>query len=44
MKIDRIRIGKIKHETNTNKKKVKTQKNYKNGMETNETRKGSIVK
>jgi hypothetical protein len=46
MKIDKIRIEKKKHETNINKKfknKIKC-RNYKKGMETNETRKGKYSK
>jgi hypothetical protein len=42
MKIDKIRIEKIKA-WNKHKQKVK-HKNYKKGMETNETRKGKYSK
>jgi hypothetical protein len=46
MKIDKIRIENIKAWNKHKQKKVKTQKrkNYKKGMETNETRKGKYNK
>jgi len=44
MNIDKIRIEKIKNETNINQKKSKNAKTIKKGMETNETRKGKYSK
>jgi hypothetical protein len=44
MKIDKIRIEKIKTWNKRKQKTVKTKKNYKKGMETNETRKGKYTK
>ncbi len=44
MKIDIIRIEKIKTWNKHKQKKVKTQKLWKKNMETNETRKGKYSK
>jgi len=44
MKIDKIRIERIKHETNINKKKVKRQKLWKKEWKQMKQGKGNIVK